>query len=156
MKLMTFISPGAILPELKAGTARDAIDEMVGALVQAKVLPAAQRKKVVEAVLRREKKGTTGFGNGVAVPHAKHDGVKGVIGAVARSSAGLDFAALDSQPVHLLFLLLSNPGEPEQHLKAMEHIFRSIKNDPWPRFMMQAGTHDELMDLLREADEELG
>ena len=156
MHLMDFVRPDTVISDLKAETARDAIDEMVGALVKTKAIPAADRCKVVDAVLRREKKGTTGFGNGVAIPHAKQGGVEGIVGAVGRSAAGIDFAALDGQPVHLFFLLLSNSEKPEEHLKAMEHIFRSIKNDNLRRFMCQANTREELLDLLREADEELG
>jgi len=156
MRLMEFIATSAIVPDLKADTARGAIDEMVGELVRIKAVSQKDRRKVVDAILRREKKGTTGFGNGVAIPHAKHEGVKGVVGLVARSTAGIDFAALDREPVHLFFLLLSHPDQPEQHLKAMEHIFRSIKNDHLRRFMCQASTRDELVDLLREADDELG
>ena len=156
MHLTSFILTEAIVPDLKAQTAREAIDEMVAALIKVKAVPAGDRKKVVDAVLRREKKGTTGFGNGVAIPHAKQEGVDGVVGTVARSAAGISFAALDGQPVHLFFLLLSNPDQPEDHLKAMEHIFRSIKNDNLRRFMCQATTREELVDLLREADEEHG
>ena len=156
MRLMSFIRTDAILADLKADSARAAIEEMVEALVKAKALPSADRRKVVDAIMKRERKGTTGFGNGVAIPHAKHDGVDGVVGMAARSAAGVEFAALDGQPVHLFFLLLSNPEKPEDHLKAMEHIFRSIKNDNLRRFMCQAATRDELVDLLREADEELG
>ena len=155
MKLMDFIVKGAILADMKADTTRSAIDEMVGALVKSKAVPEEQRKKVVDAILKREKKGTTGFGNGIAIPHAKHEGVDGVVGMLARSGAGIDFAALDGQPVHLFFLLLSNPDKPEDHLKAMEHIFRSIKNDNLRRFMCQAASREELLELLREADEEL-
>ena len=155
MRLMDFIRTEAILPDLKATTARSAVEEMVAALVKAKAVAADQHRKVVEAILRREKKGTTGFGNGVAIPHAKHAGVKGVVGIVALSRAGIEFAALDSQPVHLFFLLLSNPDQPEEHLKAMEHIFRSIKNDPLRRFMCQSSSQEELVELLREADEGL-
>ena len=155
MHLMDFIRTEAILPDLKATTARGAVEEMVAALVKAKAVAADQHRKVVEAILRREKKGTTGFGNGVAIPHAKHAGVKGVVGIVALSRAGVEFAALDSQPVHLFFLLLSNPDQPEEHLKAMEHIFRSIKNDPLRRFMCQSSNQEELVELLREADEGL-
>ena len=155
MHLMDFVRPDTVISDLKAETARDAIDEMVGALVKTKAIPAADRRKVVDAVLRREKKGTTGFGNGVAIPHAKHEGVDGVVGMLARSAPGIDFAALDGQPVHLFFLLLSNPDKPEDHLKAMEHIFRSIKNDNLRRFMCQATSREELLELLREADDEL-
>ncbi|MBM4017172.1 MAG: PTS sugar transporter subunit IIA [Planctomycetes bacterium] len=154
MRLLDFIRPEAILPDLAADTARAAVDEMVAALVKAKAIPASERKGAVDAVMRRERKGTTGFGNGVAIPHAKHDGVAGIVGAVARSARGIDFAALDGQPVHLLFLLLSNTEKPEEHLKAMEHIFRSIKNDHLRRFMCEATSREELRDLLREADEE--
>jgi len=156
MHLMDFIRTEAILSDLKAESARDAVDEMVGALVKAKAIAASERRKVVDAIMKREKKGTTGFGNGVAIPHAKHEGVDGVIGMLARSAAGVEFAALDGQPAHLFFLLLSNPEKPEDHLKAMEHIFRSIKNDNLRRFMCQATTREELVDLLREADEEHG
>jgi PTS system nitrogen regulatory IIA component len=156
MKLMKFIATEAITPNLEASTARGVIDEMVGRLVAIKAISKKDRRNVVGAILRREKKGTTGFGNGVAIPHAKHEGVKDVVGVVARSAAGIDFAALDRQPVHLFFLLLSSPEQPEEHLKAMEHIFRSIKNDNLRRFMCQASTRDELVDLLREADEDAG
>jgi mannitol/fructose-specific phosphotransferase system IIA component (Ntr-type) len=156
MRLMSFIRTEAVLADLKADNARAAIDEMVGALVKAKALPSADRRKVVDAIMKREKKGTTGFGNAVAVPHAKHEGLDGVVGTVARSAAGVQFAALDGQPVHLFFLLLSSTDKPEDHLKAMEHIFRSIKNENLRRFMCQAATREELLDLLREADEGLG
>ena len=155
MRLMEFVATEAVTPDLAAKTARGAIDEMVGQLITIKIISPKDRRKVVDAILRREKKGTTGFGNGVAIPHAKHEGVKGVVGLVARSAAGIDFAALDREPVRLFFLLLSNPDQPEQHLKAMEHIFRSIKNDHLRRFMCEASTREELVDLLREADEEL-
>lgn len=156
MKLMEFIATSAIMADLKADTGRGAINEMVGALITINAVSKKDRRKTVDAILRREKKGTTGFGNGVAIPHAKHEGIKGVVGLVARSAAGIDFAALDGRPVHLFFLLLSNPDQPEQHLKAMEHIFRSVKNDHLRRFMCQASTREELVGLLREADEELG
>lgn len=155
MEFSAFIVTEAISTDLAADTARSAVDEMVGALIQADAVPQNQRRRLVDAVMRREKKGTTGFGNGVAIPHAKHEGVHGVVGTVALSRGGIDFGSLDREPVHLLFLLLSNPEEPEDHLKAMEHIFRSIKNDPLRRFMSQASSREELVDVLREADEEL-
>jgi mannitol/fructose-specific phosphotransferase system IIA component (Ntr-type) len=156
MKFSAFIVVEAIRTDLKADTPRAAVDEMVGALIDAGAVEDEKRRRLVDAVIRREKKGTTGFGNAVAIPHAKHDGVGGVVGTVAVSRNGLDFASLDGEPVHLVFLLLSNPEAPEAHLKAMEHIFRSIKNDHLRRFMSQAKSRGELVDVLREADEEIG
>ena len=156
MKFSAFIVAEAIRTDLKADTPRSAVDEMVGALIDAGIVADDHRRRLVDAVMRREKKGTTGFGNGVAIPHAKHEGVEGVVGAVALSRDGLDFEALDGESVHLVFLLLSNPEAPEAHLKAMEHIFRSIKNDHLRRFMTQAASRRELVDVLHEADEETG
>jgi PTS system fructose-specific IIA component/PTS system nitrogen regulatory IIA component len=155
MRLLDFICTEAILPDASAETARDAIREMVDALAEAGAVPARHRRLFLDAVMRRERKGTTAFGGGVAIPHAKHEKVEGVVGVVARSAVGLDFKALDGQPVHLMFLLLSNPDCPEAHLKAMEHVFRSVNNENLRRFMCQATTQRELVDLLREADEEL-
>jgi len=155
MRLLDFICTDAILLDLENNTARGAVDEMVQALVDHKALPAEHHRKVVDAILRREKKGTTGFGNGVAIPHAKHEGIPRVIGTVARSTAGVDFAALDGEPVRLFFLLISSPDQPEEHLKAMEHVFRSIKKDNFRRFMSQATTREEIIDLLQEADEDV-
>ncbi|MFO8015079.1 MAG: PTS sugar transporter subunit IIA [Phycisphaerae bacterium] len=156
MKFSAFIVTESIRADLKADTPRSAVNEMVGALIEAGAVATSTRRRLVDAVMRREKKGTTGFGNGVAIPHAKHEDVDGVVGTVAVCRRGLDFEALDGEAVHLFFLLLSNPATPEEHLKAMEHIFRSIKNDALRRFMMRASSEGELVDLLREADEELG
>ncbi len=154
MRLMDFICTDAILPALEATTGRDAIDELLAALVEAKAVPKMVKDDLLKEVMKREKRGTTGFGNGVAIPHAKHEAVEGIVGTVGLSPEGLDFAALDSQPVQLFFLLLSNPDCPEDHLKAMEHVFRSVKNDNLRRFMCRATTREELVDLLREADDE--
>jgi PTS system fructose-specific IIA component/PTS system nitrogen regulatory IIA component len=156
MRLLSFICVDAILADLKADTARGAVDELMQALVEAKAVSKTHQRTLVDAVMRRERKGTTGFGNGVAIPHAKHESVRGVVAAVGRSAGGVEFTALDSRPVHLLFLLLSNPERPEEHLKAMERVFRSIKNDNFRRFLGQAAGREEIVDLLREADEELG
>ena len=156
MKFSTFIVTQAVTTNLGATTARGAVNEMIGRLIEAGALAEADRRRLVDAVMRRERKGTTGFGNGVAIPHAKHEAVPGVVGTVAISPQGIDFAALDRRPVHLFFLLLSNPNVPQDHLRAMEHIFRSVKNDHLRRFMTQATSVEELLDLLREADEELG
>lgn len=154
--MLSFICVDAILADLKADTARGAVDELMQALVEAKAVSKTHQRTLVDAVMRRERKGTTGFGNGVAIPHAKHESVRGVVAAVGRSAGGVEFTALDSRPVHLLFLLLSNPERPEEHLKAMERVFRSIKNDNFRRFLGQAAGREEIVDLLREADEELG
>ncbi len=155
MRLMDFISVEAIRPKLEHTTARGVVDELVAALVEAGAVDDGDRRRFVDAVMRREKKGTTGFGGGVAIPHAKHENVRGIVGAVGLRREGITFDALDGQPVQLFFLILSNPDEPESHLKAMEHVFRSVKNENLRRFMCQAESREDLRELLEEADEEL-
>ena len=81
-------------------------------------------------------------------------GVKELVGSVARSTAGVDFQALDRQPVHVFFLLVSPPDKPAEHLKAMENIFRSAQKEHWRRFLKQAESVDSIWELMVEADEE--
>ena len=95
---------------------------------------------------------STGFGRGVAVPHVKHPGVTKMTAAVGRSSKGVDFSALDRQPVYSVVLLLSPGSSPEDHLKAMEVIFKSLGNETFRRFLRQATTQEDIIELLHEAD----
>src|SRR5215510_13529891 len=100
MKLREFIVGEAVVPELK-GTDRDSvIRELVTALAGAGAMPADAVDEIVAALVKREQNGSTGFGKGVAVPHVKHGKVTKMAGAVGRSAAGIDFAALDHQPAY--------------------------------------------------------
>ena len=154
MKFQDFICRKALIPSLEATTTRGVLEEMVDALVKAGKLNESMRKGVLDTLVSREKKATTGFGNGVAIPHVKHKAVTELIGSVARSSGGVDFAALDGQPVFVFFLLLSPPDKPAEHLKAMENIFRNAQKEHWRRFLQQADSADSIWELLVEADEE--
>lgn len=152
LKLTEIVAPGAVLPELSATERDDVIAEMIDALVEAGAADAEHRDALVAAVLERERKGSTGFGRGVAVPHVKHPGVTKMTAAVGRSSKGVDFSALDRQPVYSVVLLLSPGSSPEDHLKAMEVIFKSLGNETFRRFLRQATTQEDIIELLHEAD----
>ena len=153
MKLKDFIVTDAITPEL-AGNDRDgAIRELVGALAAAGALPADAVDEVVGALIKREQNGSTGFGKGVAVPHVKHAKVKKMAGTVGRSVSGIDFAALDHQPVYSVFLLLSPDNQPQQHLQAMNIVFSNLQKDTFRRFLRQSATREAIVDLLDEADQ---
>ena len=104
-------------------------------------------------MLAREKQGTTGIGKGVAVPHAKVKQVKKVVGAVGRSTAGIDFSALDSKPVYIIILLLSSTDNPDEHLAAMETVFKHVQRDRFRKFLRQSETVQAIADLIDEADE---
>lgn len=152
LKLTDVVSPGAIVAELNATERDDVIAELVDALVASGAAKAEHRDELVAAVLERERKGSTGFGRGVAVPHVKHAGVAKMTAAIGRSSKGIDFSALDRQPVYSVVLLLSPDSNPEDHLKAMEVIFKSLGNETFRRFLRQAGSREEIVELLHEAD----
>lgn len=152
MKFKDFIVTEAIVPELAASERDAAIRELVLALSQNGALPADAVEEVVAALIKRERNGSTGFGKGVAVPHAKHAKVRRMAATVGRSSRGLDFAALDHQPVYSIVLLLSPENEPQQHLGAMNIIFSNLQKDTFRRFLRQSATRETISDLLEEAD----
>jgi mannitol/fructose-specific phosphotransferase system IIA component (Ntr-type) len=153
MKLVDFIVKDAIVPELKAHERDGVIRELVQALAAAKALAPADVDAVVKAIADREKTGSTGFGKGVAVPHVKHPAVKKRIGAVGRSTVGVDFAALDQAPVYSVIMLLSPPNQPDGHLQAMEKIFKSLQEDTFRRFLRQSDTRQKIWELIEEADQ---
>lgn len=152
LKLTDVVAPGAIVAELQATERDDVIAELIDALVDAGAARPEHRDELVAAVLERERKGSTGFGRGVAVPHVKHSEVTKMTAAIGRSSKGIDFSALDRQPVYSVVLLLSPDSSPENHLKAMEVIFKSLGNETFRRFLRQAGSREDILELLHEAD----
>ena len=152
MKFADFVSRKAIRAELAATTKEEAIREMVQAMLEASDVEADQSESIVKAILKREELGSTGIGRGVAVPHTKHPSVTHLVGTVAVSREGVDFAALDGEGVHLFFLLISPPDRPGDHLRALENISRQLRDDTFCRFLKQAKTSEDIQQLLDEAD----
>jgi PTS system nitrogen regulatory IIA component len=153
MKLREFIVADAIIPDLKATTRDEAIRELVTALAANGALPESGVDDVVAALIKREQNGSTGFGKGVAVPHVRHPSVKKMAGTIGRSAAGIDFAALDHQPVYTIVLLLSPENQPQQHLQAMNIVFSNLQIDMFRRFLKQSTTREAVLELLDEADQ---
>jgi len=144
-----------VIADLAATEKREAIGELVNALSLSGVVSRASVKGLVRALMRREELGTTGIGRGLAVPHAKYSGVKGVVGALGRSRRGVEFEALDGQPVHLIFLLASAPDAVEAHLEAMKKLTTLLRDEDFCTFMKRAKGRAELVELLAEADDRL-
>lgn len=153
MKLSDIMVSDAIIPELTSKTRDEAITELVESLAAAGAIPKKSVKDVAKTVLTRETQATTGIGKGVALPHAKIKGIKKPIGAIGRSSEGIDFSALDSKPVYSVILLLSSPDNPDEHLQAMEVIFKHVQRDIFRKFLRQSETREAIVDLIEEADE---
>ena len=153
MKLKDFIVSPSIIHDLKSTDRDGAIRELVESLAKAGSLPASAIDEIVAALIKREQNGSTGFGKGVAVPHAKHAKVNQLAGTIGRSAAGLDFAALDHQPVYSIVLLLSPENQPQQHLQAMNIVFSNLQKDMFRRFLRLSDSREKIVDLLDEADQ---
>jgi len=153
MKLKEFIVAEAIIPQITATDRDGALRELVTSLAGAGALPADAVDDVVAALIKREQNGSTGFGKGVAVPHVKHPKVTKMAGTVGRSVNGIDFAALDHQPVYSVVLLLSPENAPQQHLQAMNAVFNNLQKDTFRRFLRQSSTREAIAELLDEADQ---
>jgi len=153
MKLSDIIVEDAIIPELKATARDDAIDELVASLADAGAIAASRVEEIIKGIKAREAQATTGIGKGVSLPHAKLTGIKKPIGTIGRSSGGIDFSSLDSKPVHTVILLLSSPDNPDEHLQAMEAVFKHVQRDVFRKFLLQSETREAIVDLIHEADE---
>ncbi len=152
MNFADFVCQGAIRTGIASTDKQSAIREMTTALKQAGAISEDQLESIVEAILKREELGSTGIGRGVAVPHTKHPTVDRLCGAVAVSETGVEFDSLDGEKVHLLFLLVSPPDRPGDHLRALENISRQLRNDTFCRFLKQSATPEDVWQLLEEAD----
>lgn len=152
-ELSDFIAENAILVELQSTDRNGVLREMVQSLADHGHLAEEDVEPIVRSLVHRENQGSTGFGKGVAVPHVKHERVREMVGTIARSGRGVDFAALDRAPVYTVVLLLSPTNEPDKHLEAMENLFRHLQKDTFRKFLRQSTSAEEIIDLLHEADE---
>jgi mannitol/fructose-specific phosphotransferase system IIA component (Ntr-type) len=153
MKFEDFVCFEATIPEFQASDRDGAIEELVSSLGKAGKLGESNVKTIARAVIKRENEASTGMGKGVAVPHVKHKAIKDVVAAIGQCSAGIDFSALDKQPVYSVILLISSVNEPDKHLQAMENIFRNLQYEKFRSFLRQCRSAEQIEDLLREADE---
>lgn len=154
MKLSELIHAPSVIADLQATDRNGVIREMTQSLAAHGALRPEDAEAVARAVIARENQGSTGFGKGVAVPHVKHEGVQKMVATIARSSHGVDFAALDRAPVYTVVMLLSPASAPEEHLAAMERIFRYLQRENFRRFLRQSETREAIIELIEEADEQ--
>ncbi len=152
MKFADFILPEAVKSEITASNKQGVIREMVQSLLDAGGIKQEDYEGIVKSISKREELGSTGIGRGIAVPHTKHPSVERPVGCVAVCADGIDFDSLDCEKVYLFFLLVSPPERPGEHLRALEHITRQLKDDTFCRFLKQAKNKEDILTLLEEAD----
>jgi PTS system nitrogen regulatory IIA component len=125
MPTTDLVSPNAIIPAMKVNGKKQALQEIAA---KAAELTGQNEKAILEILLQREKLGSTGVGNGVAIPHGKLSKLGNVFGLFARLERPIDFEALDGQPVDLIFLLLAPEGAGADHLKALARVARLLRD----------------------------
>jgi len=149
MKLGDLLDKDYLLPKLEARTKKQVLAELVA--VVADKLPALDREAALEVLTERERLGTTGIGDGIAIPHGKMDNLEDIVVVVGRSIDGVEFEALDQKPCHIFFLVLAPEQVAGMHLRVLAHISRLLKEQSFRKSFMEADSDDALWRLLKGA-----
>jgi PTS system nitrogen regulatory IIA component len=151
MRMSEFVVRDAILPSLQATTKEAVIRGMVESLRDAGQFRGTDLEDIVRAILKRELLGSTGIGRGVAIPHTKHASVDRLTGTVALSRGGVAFDSIDGEPVYVFVLLVSPQDRPGDHLRALEAVVRTMRNEEFVRQLRACTTREEIWALLESA-----
>lgn len=151
MKITEFLNKKAIKIGLEATEKEDALKELVDVL--ANVQDIGDKKAIVKALIDRENLGSTGIGQGIAIPHGKTDKVSELIAVLAISHKGVNFEALDGEQVYIFFLLVAPKETAGPHLKALAQISRLLRDAYFCELMRRCKTADEIYELIRREEE---
>lgn len=150
MKIAEFLSPNAVVADLSARSKPDVLVELASTLTRSN--PTLKQERLVEVLKEREKLGSTGIGEGVAIPHGKLPGMAQLTASFGVSRSGIDFEAIDGKPTHLFFALVAPENSAGVHLKALARISRLFKNPGFRQNILQAKTADEIYQLIAHED----
>lgn len=146
MRLRDLLGEAAVKIGLESVDKEECFEEMVDVLVQAGRI--VDRAATLRAIQDREDLATTGIGEGVAVPHGKHESIPKLIAAMGTSRDGIEFDSVDGKPVHLVVLLLASHNNPGPHILALAEISRLVRTPGFFRKAIEANTPAELLDIL--------
>ncbi len=150
MDLADILGKEQIIPDLRAGNRWEAIDELIGNLVATGKIQAGDREAVTAAVKKRETSMSTGIGFGIGIPHASTDLIFEVVGALGRSRTGVNFEALDNQPVKLVMLFLVPQGQFQKHLHTLANIAKLLHKAEFRQSLEQASDAEAMLNIIRE------
>jgi len=152
MKITDMLKREFVLEQLKAGNKRDALAELAGVFALGRIK--VDSEAMLHVLLERERLGSTGIGDGIAIPHGKLSGLEEMVVSFGRSREGIAFEAMDGKPVHLFFLLMAPENSAGQHLKALAKISRMLKDANFRKSLLEAKMHEELFRIIAEKDDE--
>jgi len=150
MDLADILGREQIVPELKATNRWEAIDELINNLVTTGKIQPGDRDAVTAAVKKRETSMSTGIGFGIGIPHASTDLIYEVVGALGRSRGGVNFEALDNQPVKLVMLFLVPQGQFQKHLHTLANIAKLLHKAEFRQALEQAPDAGTMLNIIRE------
>lgn len=151
MKIGDLLNKSLIIANLSSSGKKDVLREMVDCIVQ-------QEKNIdgndlLRVLLEREELGSTGIGDGIAIPHGKVQQIDKLVVACGRSIEGVDFQSMDGKPTHIVFLLIAPENSAGVHLKALARLSRLLKDGDFRRGLMKANTAEEIFDIIINEDE---
>jgi nitrogen PTS system EIIA component len=149
MKIVEFLRPEAVIESLSGQAAQSVLAELCRPLAATR---GGDAQKLLETLLDREKLGSTGIGEGVAIPHGKVTGLPGLTASFGRSTAGVDFRAIDGKPTHLFFALFAPENSAGAHLKALARISRIFKSPAFRESILRAANAAEIYRLIESED----
>ena len=150
MRIAEFLSPEAVVADIQARDKQEVLRELSAAL--ARTHASLKGERLVEVLREREKLGSTGIGEGVAIPHGKLPGLTQLVAAFGVSRAGVDFEAIDGKPTHLFFALVAPENSAGVHLKALARISRLFKNPRFRAAILEAKTGADIHALIAQED----
>ncbi len=150
MNVSEILDKHLLIPNLQSKNKKGVLKELAEVLVNQGKLQDLEH--VVEVLLDREKLGSTGIGDGIAIPHGKIRDLRQVVASFGRSREGVDFESIDQKPTHLFFLLVAPENSAGAHLKALARISRLLKDPNFRRRLMEAEGAEELFEIISEED----
>lgn len=148
MRISDFVVREAIVASLTSSDKEGVIRELVASLNQCGSIKDADVEDIIRAVLKREMLGSTGIGDGIAIPHTKHPGVDKLLGALGISQPGVNFGSRDGAPVFVFVLIISPVDQPVVHLRALETVSRVLRDDKLVQMLRSSNSALQLFDQL--------
>lgn len=154
VKILDLIDPQCIKLELKSRKKKELVKEMVDLLFQAGKIK--EKEKVEESMMEREKKGSSGIGEGVAIPHIMSSKVSQTLMAFGQSKKGINFASIDGKPIYLVFLLVGPASDAMLHLKILAKLCRFLHNSLFKQALLKANSREEIIQAFTEEEKKEG
>jgi len=152
MKILDILAVDSIVPELKGRTKKLVLEELIDAAKQNK--SDIDSDRLMKVLLERERLGSTGIGDGIAIPHGKLKDIGNLVLSFGRSIEGIDFESMDGKPVHLFFLLVAPETCAGIHLRALAKIARLLKNGTVRKRLAKVDNRNDIFSIIQQEDED--